>query len=166
MKKILSLLTLLLCVCGSAWADTYTDEASTVTWAFTSHESLGSTNSPADAFLSTNFTYGSNLNLSTFNTKGCKAGWDEYNLVYFKPTTAVAKNAADAAENMLEWTITPAQGICRWNRRPTSHHLRCLFRQHSRNSPVKNKSEQTRQRFTNYNRPFGFYKDIGFCSKW
>ncbi len=32
-------------------------------------------------------------------------------LVFFKPTTAVAKNAGESSENMLEWTITPAQGI-------------------------------------------------------
>ena len=102
----------MVCLCTGAWADTYTDQASTVTWAFTSHESLGSTNSPADAFLSTNFSYGSNLNApTTFNTNGCKAGWAEQTLVYFKPKVVVAKNAADAAENMLEWTITPATGI-------------------------------------------------------
>ena len=111
MKKLFTLLTLLLCVASSAWAQTYTDESSTVTYAFTSHESLGSVNSPADAFLATNFTYGSNLNLSTFNTKNCTAGWNEMTLVFFKPTTTVAKNAGEFSENMLEWTITPAQGI-------------------------------------------------------
>ncbi len=112
MKKVFTLLTLLLCAVTSSWAQTYTDEASTVTWAFTSHSSLGSTNSPADAFLTTNFSYGTNLQApTTFNTKGCKAGWEEQTLVYFKPVATVVKNAADAAENLLEWTITPAKGI-------------------------------------------------------
>lgn len=93
-------------------AQTYTNEDATVTWAFTSHESLNATAEPEDAFLSTNFSYGSNLNTpTTFNTNGCKAGWAAQTLVYFKPVTTVAKNAADAAENMLEWTITPASGI-------------------------------------------------------
>ena len=83
-----------------------------MTWAFTSHEDLTSTNVPADAFLTTNFSYGSNLAApTTFNTSGCKAGWAAQTLVYFKPKVTVPKNAADAAENMLEWTITPATGI-------------------------------------------------------
>lgn len=113
MQKILfTLLTLLLCLCSGAWAETYTDKASTVTWAFTSHSSLGSTNVPNDAFLSTNFSAGSNLSSpTTFSTKDCKAGWAEQTLVYYKPIATVAKNADDAAANMLEWTITPATGI-------------------------------------------------------
>ena len=111
MKKLFTLLTLLLSAVVGVQAQTYTNEASTVTWAFTSHEDLSSVNVPADAFLTTNFSAGSNLNLSTFSTKGCKAGWAEQTLVYFKPTATVVKNADDAAENMLEWTITPAVGI-------------------------------------------------------
>ena len=115
MKHLLKKAFLLLALVGgvnSAWAETYTNEAATVTWAFTSHEDLTSTNVPADAFLTTNFTYGSNLNApTTFNTSGCPAGWDAQALVYFKPKVEVAKNAADAAENLLEWTITPATGI-------------------------------------------------------
>ena len=111
MKKVFTLLTLLLCAVVGVQAQTYTDEAATVTWAFTSHTSLGSTNVPAAAFLTTNFSSGTNLNLSTFDTDGCKAGWAAQEMVYFKPTAIVAKNAADAAENMLEWTITPASGI-------------------------------------------------------
>ena len=111
-KQIFTLLALLLTVCSGAWAQTYTDEASTVTWAFTSHSDLSSTNSPADAFLTTNFSAGSNLSTpTTFNTSGCKAGWAEQTLVYYKPIVEVVKNADDAAENMLEWTITPATGI-------------------------------------------------------
>ncbi len=111
-KKIFTLLTLLLGICSGAWADTYTNEASTVTWSFTNHNDLTSTNAPAEAFLTTNFSYGSNLNNpTTFNTKGCAAGWAEQTLVYFKPKEAVAKNAADAPQNMLEWTLTPATGI-------------------------------------------------------
>jgi len=93
-------------------AQTYTNEGATITWAFTSHESLGATPSPEDAFLSTNFSYGSNLTApTTFSTKNCKAGWAEQTLVFFKPVEPVAKNAEDAAGNMLEWTITPASGI-------------------------------------------------------
>ena len=113
MKKLFTLLTLLVALVTSAWADdTYTNEASTVTWAFTSHTDLTSVNVPADAFLTTNFSYGSNLTApTTFNTSGCKAGWAEQTLVYFKPINVVAKNAADEAANMLEWTITPATGI-------------------------------------------------------
>ena len=112
MKKLFTLLTLFLCTVVGVQAQTYTGEASTVTWAFTSHESLGSTNVPNDAFLTTNFGYGTNLaDPTTFNTKGCKAGWEEQTLVYFKPKVEVAKNVDDAAENMLEWTITPAVGI-------------------------------------------------------
>ena len=112
MKKLFTLLTLLLCAVVGVQAQTYTDEAATVTWAFTSHDALTSTNVPADAFLTTNFSYGSNLNdPTTFNTSGCKAGWSAQTLVYFKPKVTVAKNADDAAENLLEWTITPATGI-------------------------------------------------------
>ena len=112
MKKLFTLLTLALLSIGSAWAQTYTNEASTVTWAFTSHSSLGSTNVPADAFLTTNFSYGTNLtDPTTFNTSGCTAGWAAQTLVYFKPIETVAKGAADNAANMLEWTITPATGI-------------------------------------------------------
>lgn len=112
MKKLFTLLTLLLTVVGGAKSQTYTDEASTVTWAFTSHTDLTSVNVPADAFLTTNFSYGSNLtDPTTFSTSGCVAGWAAQNLVYFKPKVAVNKNAEDAAENMLEWTITPASGI-------------------------------------------------------
>ena len=112
MKKLFTLLTLLLCAVVGVQAQTYTDEAATVTWAFTSHDALTSTNVPADAFLTTNFSYGSNLTApTTFNTKGCKAVWAEQTLVYFKPVATVAKGAADAAENLLEWTITPATGI-------------------------------------------------------
>ncbi|MBR0036868.1 MAG: hypothetical protein IJP70_04430 [Bacteroidales bacterium] len=48
---------------------------------------------------------------TTFSTSGCTAGWAAQTLVYYKPVVEVAKNAADAAENMLEWTITPATGI-------------------------------------------------------
>ena len=112
MKKLFTLLTLLLCAVVGMQAQTYTDEASTVTWAFTSHTDLTSVNVPADAFLTTNFSYGSNLtDPTTFSTSGCKAGWAAQTLVYFKPKVTVAKNADDAAENMLEWTITPAVGI-------------------------------------------------------
>ncbi len=93
-------------------AQTYTNDDATITWAFTSHESLGATTSPEDAFLSTNFSYGSNLTTpETFSTKNCKAGWAEQTLVFFKPVEAVAKNADDAAANMLEWIVTPASGI-------------------------------------------------------
>ena len=93
-------------------AQTYVDEDATITWAFTSHESLGATASPSEAFLSTNFSYGSNLSSpTTFNTSGCTAGWPAQTLVWFKPIETVAKNAADAPANMLEWTITPAPGI-------------------------------------------------------
>ena len=112
MKKLFTLLTLLVTAITGAWGQTYTNEAATVTWAFTSHEDLTSTNVPADAFLTTNFSKGSNLqDLTTFSTKNCKAGWAEQTLVYFKPVATVSKGAADAAENMLEWTITPATGI-------------------------------------------------------
>ena len=112
MKKLFTLLTLLLCAAAGMQAQTYTNEAATVTWAFTSHEDLTSTNVPADAFLTTNFSYGSNLtDPTTFSTKNCKAGWAEQALVYFKPKVTVAKGTADKAENLLEWTITPATGI-------------------------------------------------------
>ena len=112
MKKIFTLLTLLVGLCTGAWAQTYTNDNATITWAFTSHSSLGSTNVPNDAFLTTNFSKGSNLqDPTTFNTSGCTAGWSAQTLVYFKPVADVAKNAADAAENLLEWTITPATGI-------------------------------------------------------
>ena len=111
MKQILFLLALLTGFVGVSQAQTYTNEDATVTWAFTDHQALGSTNVPTDAFLTTNFSKGSNLNLSTFNTSGCTAGWAGQTMVYIKPTTIVAKNAADASENMLEWTVTPANGI-------------------------------------------------------
>ena len=101
-RKLFSILTLLLCLGSSgAWADAYTKEDATVTWAFTSHSSLGSTNSPADAFLTTNFSKGSNLaDPTTFSTSGCTAGWSAQTLVYFKPVETVAKNAADAAASL------------------------------------------------------------------
>ena len=107
--KLFALVAMTICSL-TMWA--YENADATITWAFTSHSSLSATPSPEDAFLSTNFSYGSNLNTpGTFNTKGCKAGWAEQTLVFFTPKEEVAKNAADAAENMLEWTITPANGI-------------------------------------------------------
>ena len=111
-KQIFTLLALLLTVCSGAWAQTYTDEAATVTWAFTSHESLTSTNVPADAFLTTNFSCGSNLNASSVTRNGKDNAWgQDYNMVAFKPTTTVAKNVGEKAENTLTFTITPATGI-------------------------------------------------------
>ena len=112
MKKLFTLLTLLVALVTSAWAQTYTDEASTVTWAFTSHTSLGSSNVPADAFLTTNFSAGSNLNLSSVTRNGKNNAWgQDYNMVAFIPTATVAKNTGETAANTLTFTITPATGI-------------------------------------------------------
>jgi len=115
-KTLLQKAFLLLALIGgasSAWGDpTYTDQASTVTWAFTSHTNLSSTNSPADAFLTTNFSAGSNLNLSSVTRSGKNNCWDKaYDMVAFVPTTTVAKNTGETAANTLTFTITPAVGI-------------------------------------------------------
>ena len=113
-KNLLKKAFLLLALIGgasNAWGDpTYTDQASTVTWAFTSHTDLSSTNSPADAFLTTNFSAGSNLNLSSVTRKA--TNWTQsYNMVAFVPTATVAKNTGETAANTLTFTITPAVGI-------------------------------------------------------
>ena len=93
-------------------AQTYTNEDATITWAFTSHESLGATTSPADAFLATNFSVGSNLNMLSVARNGNSNSWGQtYNMVAFVPTETVAKNAGENAANTLTFTITPATGI-------------------------------------------------------
>ena len=112
MKKLFTLLTLAVLSIGSAWAANYSDESSSVAWAFTSHEDLSSTNTPTDAFLSTNVSVGSNLSASTVSKNGKNNSWGKtYSMVMFKPIEIVAKNTGEKAENTLTFTITPAQGI-------------------------------------------------------
>ena len=113
MKKLFTLLMLLVFIFGGKlWAQTYTNEDATVTWAFTDASVLTSTNVPSDAFLTTNFSKGSNLNASSVTRNGNKNSWGTtYNMVAFTPTETVAKNADESAANTLTFTITPATGI-------------------------------------------------------
>ena len=108
---LLALLSIIL-MPFSAAAETYDNANATVTWAFTSAENLSAVAVPVDAFLTTNFVSGSNLNLSSVTRNGKNNAWgQDYNMVAFTPKVTVAKNAGEKEENTLQWTITPANGI-------------------------------------------------------
>lgn len=108
---LLALLSIIL-MPFSAAAETYDNANATVTWAFTSAENLSAVAVPVDAFLTTNFVSGSNLNLSSVTRNGKDNAWgQDYNMVAFTPKVTVAKNAGKKEENTLQWTITPANGI-------------------------------------------------------
>ncbi len=118
MKKIFTLLTLLLSVVGGAnsvWAQTYTNEATTVTWDFTGGSLGAGVASPSAAVLSSNSVFGSDLRLNSTTTGTCTksdgTGSYTFTLLARGGSSSNGNNDARLPGRYIDFSFTPAKGL-------------------------------------------------------
>ena len=104
MKKLFTLLTLALLSIGTAWAETYTDEAVTVTWSMADGASSVGAGTPAAAVLSTSWAVGTNMKVQGTGTYFTRT------MTTFRTITSVGSKVKSDG-SYVEWTFTPNPGL-------------------------------------------------------
>ena len=115
-KKFFTFLTLLLCLCSGAWAQTYDNENVTVTWSMSSGTLTSGVASPSAAALSSGNNVGTDAELNGTTTGTFKDKSDESKSYLFtlfaRPSSSETGSSSTKRDNRyVEYTFTPAKGL-------------------------------------------------------